>query len=277
MNVSAGEIRLHLRDADLLDLAVTGGTFETWQRMVLALAGEWHEDWTERLTFAAPEIARRANQLWPAVVKSTLDRGRRDRAFAARRDLQGRDGRAISEAASELAPWRNPQALGSEVSEKLGMGEPIPAALVLDGRLAAQALAVAIHESLSETEDLSAFSRLRAAGADRESAVALATLTSVLTSELDVEAVKLGAVAAYFLKPVKSEDVETEAERDLLTTTVAVVRGHGRLRADLLEVTPESAELVGRAVAGESSSVSPVSHQGLAERTTYWLLTAWWR
>jgi hypothetical protein len=262
MNVTAGEIRPHLRDADLLDLAATGGTFETWERMVLALAGEWHEDWTERLTFAAPEIARRANRLWPAVVRSVLDRERRDRAFIARRDLQGRDWRSVAEAASELAPWRNPQALGSEVLEKMGISETIPAALVLDGRLAAQTLAVAIHETLAETEDISAYSRLRAAGADRETAVALATLASVLTSDLDAEAVKLGAVAAYFLKPVKPEDVETEAERDLLTTTVAVVRGHGRLRADLLEVTPESAGLVGLAVAGASPSVSPVSHQG---------------
>ena len=262
MNVTAEEIRPYLRDADLLDLAATGGSFETWERIVEALAGEWHEDWTERLTFAAPEIARRANRLWPAVVRSVLERERRDRAFTARRDLHGRDWRAVAEAASELAPWRDPHALGSEVAEKMKISEPIPAALVLDGHLAAQTLAVAIHETLAETEDISAYSRLCAAGADRETAIALATLSAVMTVELDAEAMKLGAVAARFLRPERSVDPELEAERDILTTTAAVVRGHGRLRADLLEVTPRAAWRAGRVVAGSSPVASTVSHEG---------------
>jgi hypothetical protein len=261
MNVTAAEIRPYLRDADLLDLATTGGTFETWERMVEALAGEWHEDWAERLTFAAPEIAKRANWLWPAVVKSVFDRERRDRAFVARRDLHSRDWRSASEATSELVPWRDSRALGSEVAEKLKVSEQIPAALVLDGSLVAQTLAIAIHETLAETEDISAYSRLRAAGADRETAVALATLATVLTPNLNEEVVELGVVAAQFLKLIHSGNPELEAECDILTTTVAVVRGHGHLRADLLEVTPREAERAGRAVAGDSPVAGAVSHQ----------------
>lgn len=263
MNVTAAEIRPHLRDADLQELLASGGSFESWERLVLELAKEWHEDWTERLTFAAPEIAGRATKLWPHILKHHLDRERRDRSYAARHSLHGRDWRAVATAHDALSPWRHPHALGSEALEKMELGEAVPPGLVLDGQLVAQTLAVAIHETLAERADITAYSRLRAAGADRATATAFMTLMKVLTPDVDHEIVRLGAAASLHRT---AQDVAPSPERDILTTTVAVVRGHGKLHADLLGLPPAEVEWVGRAALGPAPRTSIVGHEGQTDQ-----------